>query len=357
LGNKEHPLLERLFGTPEVRKLASECLMTSSHPGVMQRILDFLGTPYPHSAALKALNQREDLHFVCFLLRWFRDKPERRARNNLKLINTLPWIQSEAERLSQIPDSLQPLLPPLVARTRIPHEQQDQLLTWLVRHGRAAARTAAAGILDRVDSGTAEEIVITALDDPDPSVQAWATSRLRSLKTHHALQRLLKQLDSPHDAVCRAARDAMRGFNLATMLTLIDALDPTTCARAGSLLLKAHPLCLDELRHELVHSDARRRLRGLRATLALRLHEHLLPQLAALAHDAWPPIRRAATRILNCSSASKLPVQRQPAETGGCQSQTPHPNAPAFTRRDDPHPSLASNSPISKRQATGSSQP
>ena len=223
LGDIQHPTFEHLFDTPTVRRQAANCLMTSCHPGVMQRILDILGTPYPHAAALKALNQRDDLPFICFLLRWFRDQPERTARNNLKLINTLPWIPVEAERLPQIPASLQPVLPTFVARTGVPHEQQDRLSTWLVRHGRAAARTAADGILQRVDSSTAEDIVMSALADPDPSVQAWATSRLRSLKTHHAL----------HPRPCLHHNHVVDGHRQerAVAAVVVGAVEATRCVR------------------------------------------------------------------------------------------------------------------------------
>ncbi|MEO1995270.1 MAG: hypothetical protein ABGZ17_08340, partial [Planctomycetaceae bacterium] len=101
LGSIDHPVVERLFSLPETRQLATECLMTSRHPGVLRCLFDFLNTAYPQSAALNALNHRDDLALICHLLRWFRAKPPRAAQNNLKLIDSLPWIEQGAETLEQ----------------------------------------------------------------------------------------------------------------------------------------------------------------------------------------------------------------------------------------------------------------
>ena len=86
-----------------------------------------------------------------------------------------------------------------------------------------------------VGGPAASEVVITALEDPDPDVRACAVVGLVDLRPVEAVEPLAARLSDPSAYVARLAADALAQFGPVAADTLITALEEgDTAARAGA---------------------------------------------------------------------------------------------------------------------------
>ena len=283
---------------PECRDLAGSLLLSSTHCGVMQLILDFMSQDRPNVKALRAIQDRDDPEFICHLLRWFPRKLKRVQAKNFKQIERLKWLDFADPALTAVPPGLQEPLVAFINATGLSDEKKMAIQEWIVRHGDPEGRLAASSVLQSLDKVAVQKIVFDGLEDEDPEVQAWATSQLRSQHFPETFSLLIEQLDSRLDVVRDTARDELASFNLACLLKMFDELPPKVCRRAGDLIQKIEPDCIEKLDRELANPICRRRIRAARAALAMGLHEQVFNSLAALLNDDDTLVRRTAADVL-----------------------------------------------------------
>lgn len=300
LGSAESEILGKLLAHPdsETAQLVQHVVLTSRHPAVMQRMVDFLSQPSPPAVVLETLRARTDRDFLSSLLRGLPDRLSPIQESNLRQIRSLDWVEPSGAGLRQIPPELHGALPRFILATGLPVEQKRFVQRWLLNQGSAAGRRAAVEEMDLLDFSTVRDLIFRGLDSEDPEVQAWATSQLRQQEIPEAFSLLLQRLDSPKSAVREAARAELGGFNLEMMLRLSEHLDPETCRRAAAVIRKTDPDCVGKLLKEMAAPLARMRIRAARTALALDLQTEVVPGLLSLAEDADAFVRQAAAEVL-----------------------------------------------------------
>jgi hypothetical protein len=288
-----------LQSVPACRELAGYLLLSSTHPGVMRLLMEFMRHNYPIPKALEAFEQRADPEFVCYVLREFPNRPNENQQKNFKQLTRVDWITRQLLPLAAIPPSLHESLVWFVQATGLTHEEKVGAQKWILLHGSVQGRLAAGQVLESAEPACVRGILFDSLDSEEEDVQAWATSQLRAQGVPEALRLLIERLDSPLPAVREAARGELQSFNLDLLLNIFEHLDPKVCLRAGALVQKIDPDCHQKLVAELNNPIRRRRIRAARAASRLGLAHEVESCLLVMLSDADTQVRRTAAEVLS----------------------------------------------------------
>jgi HEAT repeat protein len=287
-----------LQSVPQCRDLASYLLMSSTHPGVMRLLMEFMKHNYPVAKALEAFEQRTDPEFVCFVLREFPKRLNENQQKNFKQLVRIDWITRRLLPLDAVPPNLHESLVSFVQATGLAHDEKVAVQKWVLLHGSVQGRLAAGKVLESAEPACVRGILFDSLDSEEEDVQAWATGQLRAQGVPEALRLLIERLDSPLAAVREAARGELNSFNLDLLLSIFDHLDPNICLRAGVLVQKIDPDCHQKLVAELNNPVQRRRIRAARAAGQLGLAHEVQSSLLVMLSDADSQVRRTAAEVL-----------------------------------------------------------
>jgi HEAT repeats len=287
-----------LQGAQACRDLASYLLMSSTHPGVMRLLMEFMKQNYPIPKALDSFEQRADPEFICYVLREFPNNLSENQQKNFKQLTDVDWITHQLLPLAAVPPSLHEQLVWFVQATGLNHDEKVAVQKWILLHGSVQGRTAAAQVLESAEPSCVRGILFDSLESEEEDVQAWATSQLRTQGVPEALQLLIERLDSPLAAVREAARGELHSFNLDLLLKIFEHLDPRVCRRAGALLQKIDPDCHQKLLAEMNNPVRRQRIRAARAASRLGLTHEVKTCLLVMLSDADSQVRRTAAEVL-----------------------------------------------------------
>jgi HEAT repeat protein len=288
-----------------------DLLSHSARGGVMRLLLSLLDDPHAPSAALSLVGKRSDLKFVECLLRKLGREPSATVAQNLKHIGSIAWLRCAEAMLGQLDDAAQRAAVQLVMGSATPRLQAFSMIEHLVLHGRRGGRRAAAEALQEFSGADANRLVLHALDDPDPYVQAAAVAHLRRRGIAGSLSRLVALVDSPHAVVRMAARENLDEFTFERYLRAFDTLDEELRQSTGLLVKKIDPETVPRLEAEMTSRGRTRRLRGLAIARTIGVAEQLEPLVIRLVHDADHLVRaQAAAALAGCTSeASRRALQ------------------------------------------------
>lgn len=308
LGPSSHPAVRKVLwqASADCRERTGRLLLTSTHPKVMQQVIDALKQSYPHPKAFEAVKSRTDVEFLCELLRSVTEKSNAMFAQNLKQVDRLAWLESAEPPFELIPQPLQPALLTLVLMTKVSDEQKALLQDWLLCHGGPAGRMAAAERAAVLDENVMQNVLIDSLDAEDEQVQAWAVTQLRQHAVPEAFAMLIQRLDSPSASVRAAVRAELSDFNLDRVLGLVDALDSATALRVGEILRKIDDQTVAKLDRELVHGIRPKRIRAAWAIVKLGFTRDLMPQLLGLSDDEDFMLRRTLAELLGSILSSEV---------------------------------------------------
>jgi len=282
-----------------------EVLSSSPRNGVMRLLLNLLDDPQAPSAALSVAANRTDLKFVQHLLRKIGREPSATVAQNLKHVESIAWLHSAAAILGQLDDASQHAAVRLVMGSATPRLQAFSMIQYLVLHGKPDGRHAAAEALRAYRGADANSLVLEALDDPDPRVQAAAVADLRQRGIPGSFARLVALVDSPHAAVRAAARAQLGEFTFERFLRAFDMLDEEVRRSTGMLVKKIDPRTVPLLEVEMKSRGRTRRLRGLAIARTIDAAEQLEPLILGLLEDEDHLIRaQAAAALGRCRSAA-----------------------------------------------------
>jgi HEAT repeat protein len=285
-------------GAPACRDLAGYLLMSSTHPGVLRLLMEFMKHNYPLPKAIEAFEERSDPEFVCYVLREFPQRLSENQQKNFKQLTRIDWITKQMLPLAAIPPSMHDALVAFVQATGLDYEEKNAVFKWILLHGSVQGRLAAGTVLESADPACVRGILFDSLDSEDEDVQAWATTQLRGQGIPEALRLLIERLDSPLAAVREAARGELHSFNLDLLMNIFDQLDPSVCRRAGALVQKIDRDCHQKLVAELNNPVRRRRIRAARAARQLGLAREVQACLLVMLADADTHVRRTAAEVL-----------------------------------------------------------
>ena len=150
----------------------TRALAVDRHPGVARLLLGLLATRRPPPAA-RAAACRTDPAFTFPLLAAVGDDPR-----GLPGLPPLPWLRDPAAVLATVPAGLQPAAALLAQRACEPAAAGRAVRAWLLDHGSAPARRAAAAGLREMPPGRRARLLAEAVSSSDGTVAAWAAELL-----------------------------------------------------------------------------------------------------------------------------------------------------------------------------------
>jgi HEAT repeat protein len=177
---------------------------------------------------------------------------------------------------------------------------------YVLRHGLAEARCAVCCAVEQVYGDRADHLILFALDDESPSVQAAAARQIRQRQIKGAAAKLVERLDSPHDEVRDAVRDALSEFSFENYVAKFDDLDEQLRKTTGALVRRIDAECPAKLRFELSGPLRVQRRRAIGMSLALGLLPNVSDAVVELLSDEDPTIREAAAHALQHCTGSDV---------------------------------------------------
>ncbi len=300
LAPRDHVLLKRILGDPFhpcYLKLL-EFLGQSKREPILRLLLSFLEDPTAPSSALQTLARRTDLEFLQYLLSKIGYQPSKIAAANLRRIERIAWADPKLGVLDRLQEAHQYSAVQMLVHSRVPRSQVFEALKHLVRHGAPAGRRAAVQALADFPGAEANQLILQALHDPDPQVQAAAVSQLRRRNIPGALSLLVEALDSPHSLVRHAAAEALPEFRFSRYLASFDTLDDVSRESTGRMVVKVDTNALIQLREEMQAPARSRRLRAVEMAVAMGVVPEVQNTLISLLEDDDHLVRVEAVEAL-----------------------------------------------------------
>ena len=282
-----------------------DMLTNSPRPGVMRLLLNYLDDPLPPLSALNVVSHRRDVPFLRRLLRKVGGDLSAHAKENVRRMESVPWLQDGAAALSALNDAEQRTAVRFLLRSGVNRQEVFETLRQILQHGRPGGRREAALALHEFRGADADQLVLEALDDSDPEVQAYLLAQLRDRGVPEALDILLTAVDSPHDVICEAVQKSLADFTFSRYLLVFDKLEEKVRRGTGLLVKKIDAAALAGLTHELESESRSHRLRGLEMAIAMEVVRFVEPLVLWLLHDDDHIVRTlAADALVVCDSAA-----------------------------------------------------
>ncbi len=308
LTNRENAALKKLLQSPQERMFPAlvEVLTASPRPGIERLLLTYLDDPHAPRAALDIIGHRCDVSFIRQLTKKISAEPSGTVQANLKRIDDIPWIVTNPGTLDALREPEQPGAVHLAAVSSIPREQALDVIAYIVKHGKVAARRIAAEALAEFTAPSANELAVRLLDDDDPLVRTAAAKQLRPRSIPGAIERLVTLLDSHHPAEREAAQASLSEFTLERFAANFEELTPAARLAAGALVRRVDTGSVAKLRSEISAASRGARKKALELAVALDVVGPLEESIAALMADEDQYLRIEAIRALATSPSEHV---------------------------------------------------
>jgi HEAT repeat protein len=225
---------------------------------------------------------------------------------NLSRTKSLACCEANPAILAQLTVEQQAAAMRLLAASGAGDDRKLSLAELLMKHGAVEARIAACEALRPIAGQRANQVALSALQDPAGEVQAAAVRQLRERRIPGALNKLLELVESPNDAVSAAARDALWEFTFDNYTARFDLLDDDARRSMGNRVALVDPTTLARLRADLGNPARRLRLRAIEMIAAMELLPQLADALIERLHDEDHLVRVAAADALQHCTADDV---------------------------------------------------
>lgn len=282
----------------QVCRTVAGVMKTSTRGGVVRLLLTFLQDEDPPVVVDEVLSSRCDAKFLEHLLEAIGSDYSPAMAAALGRIESLPWAVPENELLHMLDGPKQAAAVRLFVASAIPRTDVLACLQYLLLQGQPEARRAAAEAMREFRSPEADQLVLTALDDEDPQVQAHLIGQLRSRNVADAMSRLVRLADSRSPIVREALRQALPEFNIREFLVHFDTMPVGSIRLMGPLIRKLDADAPARLTEEMGCASPIRRRRAASASRAMGLATSVEEALIGLLDDSEQIVRLAAARAL-----------------------------------------------------------
>lgn len=299
-----HPTLNKILRDQrhDCHDALVAALRESDDSGIMQRLIDALRDTETPPTTLQIVAERCDQHFVNLLLHELRHPVPLRVLHNMQTMKHVAWLESRRELLLEVDGRAQAVAVELATASGIEHDALFGLLSFILRNGLAEGRRACCRALHQFTDDRANELILSAIDDPDSGVQAAAIPQLRPRRLPNAVKRLVEFLDSPSLEVREAARSSLAEFNFVRFRSMFDLLDDEATRTTGRIVAKVDHSAIQKLLDDLKSSALAPRLRAIEMAIAMAVTDEVEPQLVDLARNENISIRREAVTALGYCS-------------------------------------------------------
>ena len=318
LVNRENVSLKQILQEPhhDCLPVVLDVLAKSTRNGVMRLLLGLLDDPHAPLSALTVVGNRTDATFLRYLLRKVGREPSAAARQNLKRLTSVAWLQAGDVTLDELDDAGQHAAVRLVTASGISRVHAFSTIEYLLDHGRPGGRRAAAEALNEFQGAQANALALRAMEDSDPVVQSTVILQLRRRGIPSVLARLVEMLESPHSMVRQAARKSLAEFSFKRYLAAFDILDEEVRQSTGQLVKKVDSHTIPLLQAEFRARARTRRLRAVAIARAIEVVAEVEADLIELLHDEDHVVRieAAAALAAGVSEASVTALQETLAD-------------------------------------------
>ncbi|NUQ61104.1 MAG: HEAT repeat domain-containing protein [Pirellulales bacterium] len=301
----QNVVLRRILQQPQesCHRAVVEALTESSRGGVLRLLLGFLEDPQMPQVVKNILAGRTDVKFVENLLAAGGLNASKAVAETLLRFDAFAWAKPEHPVLADLDDRGQADAVALVMSTSIRRKELLDLIGYFLLEGNRGGRRAAARAIREFQGPEADTLVIKALNDDDPTVRAHVLKELRPRNVAGAMSLLIRMVDTPHEPVRQALREAMPEFTVRHFVTNFDRLSDDLVAMAGHLVRKIDPEAAFDLKLEMECLSPVRRRRSVLAAGAMGLVQELEEAVIKLLSDDDHMVRIAAAKALaDCDS-------------------------------------------------------
>ena len=308
------PTLEKILS--DSTQTCYEPVVTSLRSSAVRAIVELLtqlmhDTDLPR-AALDVVAERIDRKFLDHFLHHVGSPVSLRVLENMKRMRSVSWLQESRGVLAELDGPAQANAVELAVASGIGRPAVFELLTFLLDRGKTEGRRASCAALARFRDLRAEQCVLDALHDDEPTVRAAAVRQLRSRGVLDAMERLVVLLDDRAVEVRDAARSSLAEFNFVRYESLYDSMDDAMRKSTGKLVGKVDPSARSRLTGMLSTPSPSTKLRGLEMVINMQLADAVRELLVHLLEDCDLAIRTdAATALGFCTSTDVLPALRK----------------------------------------------
>lgn len=280
-------------------------LTESESPGIVHLIGDLLHGGEVPASVLGVVSHREDEAFVNALLSLELETPSATLRKNLSRVQSFAFLERSDEILELEPKQ-QAAAMRLLTHSGV--DQAHKLLTaeTLLTDGALEGRLAACRLLAGTAGDQANKLVLQAVQDEHPEVQAAAARQLRDRHIPGAMSKLVELAKSEHPEVAAAAREGLTEFNFENFLLRYDGLDEGTRETAGKLAVEIDPEVETHLRRDLESPSRHARLRALEIVELLDLAPKVADALVERLTDNDHLVRSAAAEALRVCTGNDV---------------------------------------------------
>lgn len=289
-------------------------LTHSQSAGVTEFLLKSLQSEHASLNILNVISKRDDPTFVKQLLEFTTKEANAKIAKNLTRIRSFAWLQPGERGFDGFEEVDQARCIKLVESSGVKPDEFLDLLESILKRGEPTARWAACEALASIPGERGNNMVLDAVADADPKVQAAATRQIRDRHVPNAMAILLKQIDSPHDDVRAATCEALSEFSFANFLAGFEGLHDDARRTTGALVKKVDPDTIPGLLAEMEENSRKRRLRAVEMADVMSLVPEVSEGLLELLEDDDYLVRAAAADALQfCPTAEVQQALRQAA--------------------------------------------
>jgi HEAT repeat protein len=300
LVNEDDSLLKQMLEDPDdvVYAAIVRHLTASSRVGVMRVVLELLEDLHAPAAVLHVVGRRRDEPFVRLLLHSTSKKISPNLKSNLRKVEAWAWLREDLSILGTLNDEELCGAVHLTTSSGMNRLRAFEVVQFALYYGGELSRRAASAVLVDFKGGEANDLVLVALVDTDPEVQANAVKQLRERAIPGAMQRLIELLDSPHEIVRAAVLESLSEFTFQRYVGAFEMLDKEARQATGALVKRVDRDALGQLQVELTSQSRSRRLRGLEIAVAMRYTREVQEEIIHLSCDTDHFVRVASIPAL-----------------------------------------------------------
>ncbi len=298
-------------------------VMTNSQcTGVLKFLLQSLQNEHASLNVLNVISKRDDSKFVNLLLDYTSEEISAKMAKNLSRINSFAWLRMGQRGYDSFDERDQIRCIKLVAASGVKPDAFLDLLDSILHFGEPTARWVACDALASIPGDRGNHLVLNAIEDRDPNVQAAATRQIRDRHVPGAMALLLEKINSPHEAVRQATCEALPEFSFANFLAGFEGLNDDVRRTTGSLVKRVDPETVPGILAEMKLKARNRRLRAVEMAEIMELVPEVFEGLLTLLEDDDHVIRAAAADALQfCPTAQVQEALRYAANDKNCSVQ------------------------------------
>ncbi|MCA9230554.1 MAG: HEAT repeat domain-containing protein [Planctomycetales bacterium] len=305
LDDPHHPCYNTVVGT----------LANSRSAGVAQLLMDFLQRESTSLSVLNLISRRADPPFVARLLASTDDKSFPKVAKNLGRIRSFSWLQFDSPTIDSFEEQDQARCIKLITASGMNPDAILDILERALIHGNPAGRYAACEALAEFPGDRPSQLILRAVRDLDPEVQASATRHLRDRHLPGTMSTLLKLIDSPHEIVREASREALSEFSFQNYLSRFETLSDDARRSTGIVVRKVDTETIPSLLAEMENKSRKARMRAIEIAETMQLVPQLCEGLIGLLSDEDHLVRAAAADALQLCKTQEVLEALQHATT------------------------------------------